>query len=293
MAKLLKINNRIANAKNFRESLARIDPIAENLYLYFGQSAPWSNESIPDVPSEDITDEFDTRSKIIGIKKILASSLAFTVPRYTWTPTVVYSEYDPSDALLSTKNFYVITSSNNVYKCLDNNGGAASIIEPTGTSTSAVSTGDGYTWKFMYNLSSEMISNFLTSDWLPIPFGNQKTSFQTSVEAAASYSAGTPVGGHGANAVEELFGRRLMITAVLDKDESGTFPVNDDYRTFGLWLNPKLLSTGALATATRYSVNDSNSDINEKSGSILYVDNRSPITRSPEQLESFKLIMSF
>ena len=47
-----------------------------------------------------------------------------------------------------------MSSTFNVYKCLDNNGNAASTVEPTGTSSSILTTGDGYKWKYMYTLSA-------------------------------------------------------------------------------------------------------------------------------------------
>ena len=293
MPRILKKNNRVSNAKNFRDSLGRVDPTPDYLYLFFGKESVWLDEDNPDTPTEDITDEFETRNAIVGIKKISQSDTAFVVARNTWTSGTVYAEYDADDSALFTKAFYVITSNNNVYKCLDNNSGGTSIVEPTGTSTSPVSTGDGYQWKFMYNLSSSMISEFLTNDWLPVPTGGQRTSFQTAVESNASYSAGNPPGGHGSNPIEELGANNVMISQTLDKDESGVFPVNDDYRQFGLWKNPKLTSTGNAATGSTYTVNDSNSDINEATGSILYVDNRKAIARSSEQAESFKLVMTF
>ena len=36
-------------------------------------------------------------------------------------------------------------------KCLFNNKGASSTVEPSGTSTSTLSTADGYKWKFKDN----------------------------------------------------------------------------------------------------------------------------------------------
>lgn len=292
MAKLLKINNRVANARNFRESLGRTTPAPEILYLYFGREAAWPDENNPPSPTEDIAYEFTTRNAIIGIKRISITNTAFVVARHNWSTGTVYDKYSASDASLFAKQFYVLSTVGNVYKCLDNNSGGQSIVEPTGTSTSSIATGDGYTWKFMYNLSSSMIDSFLTSDWLPVPYGGQETTLQTSVETNAVYTSGSPSGGHGSNAVEELGAKSVMISQTLDKDESGTFPTDDDYRQFGLWLNPELLASGN-ATGTLYSVNDSNTLIDQATGSILSIDNRKIITRSSEQAEKFQLILTF
>ena len=64
--------------------------------------------------------------------------------------------------------FYVMSSTFNVYKVLDNNGNAASTVEPTGTSSSILTTGDGYKWKYMYTLSATQQANFLSTDFMAV-----------------------------------------------------------------------------------------------------------------------------
>ena len=44
----------------------------------------------------------------------------------------------------------------------------ASTVEPTGTSTSELETGDDYVWKYMYTLTTSQITNFLTADFMPV-----------------------------------------------------------------------------------------------------------------------------
>ena len=65
---------------------------------------------------------------------------------------------------LFDSSFYVMTGARNVYKCLDNNGNSASTDEPTGTSTTVITTSDGYKWKYMYIIcirSSKLFINRL------------------------------------------------------------------------------------------------------------------------------------
>jgi len=293
MPSILKKSFSVQSARSFRDSLDRTDPTADTLYLYFGKETQWTDENTPDTPTESVSDEFDTRNAIVGIKKVVKTNSSFVVNRIDWTSGTVYDRYTEDATGLASDDFYVLTSANNVYKCINNNFGSSSIVEPSGSSTSTISTGDGYTWKFMYNLSSSMISTFLTDDWLPVPTGGQRTSFQTSVETASTYSATNPADGHGSSAIDELFATRIMIVQSLDQDESGTFPINDDYRQLGLWLNPRLTSNDSVASGSIYSVNDSNSDIDETTGKILLIDNRSAITRSSEQSETAKYVLQF
>ena len=43
-----------------------------------------------------------------------------------------------------------------------------STVEPTGTSTSILTTGDGYKWKYMYSLSASQQVNFLSTDFMAV-----------------------------------------------------------------------------------------------------------------------------
>ena len=51
---------------------------------------------------------------------------------------------------------------------MSNNSGAASTVEPSGTSNAEYSTGDGYWWKYMYTLTTTQITDFLTADFMPV-----------------------------------------------------------------------------------------------------------------------------
>ena len=104
-------------------------------------------------------------------KKITGSDVSFVIPRRNWTTGTTYDIYrhdyeefvtgststrvtsNSGATTLFDATFYVLTSDRNVYKCLDNDGNTASTVEPTGTSTSVITTGDGYKWKYMYTLS--------------------------------------------------------------------------------------------------------------------------------------------
>jgi len=61
-----------------------------------------------------------------------------------------------------------MSSSFQVYKCISNNGGAASTVEPSGNDLGIISTADGYRWKFMYTIPLSLRSRFLTDDFIPV-----------------------------------------------------------------------------------------------------------------------------
>ena len=119
-------------------------------------------------------------------KKITGSDVSFCILRRNWTTGTTYDIYrhdyeefitgstttrqtaNSGATTLFDSTFYVLTSDRNVYKCLDNDGNTASTVEPTGTGTSIITTGDGYKWKYMYTLSAAQQANFLSTDFMAV-----------------------------------------------------------------------------------------------------------------------------
>lgn len=286
MSSLVTKNFRVENTLNFINSIS-----TNNYYLFFGKSDPWTNESVPDLPLDSVNDELLTRQKMIGMKKITTANVAFVVPRINWVSGALYTPYSASDSSLQTKNFYVLTDEYNVYKCLGNASGENSTIKPTGTSVNDIQTGDGYIWKFMYNIPTGLVVSFLTNEWMPVPYGSQKSLFQQSVENAAVYAPGEPIGkGHGSAAVQELFAYYLMVSEKLDGNEDGVFPVDDDFRQIGILKDPKLLNASP-ATAVAYRLNTTASTVDPLSGNLFYVENSRSTNRNIDQSELYQVVI--
>ena len=202
---------RLHNASNFVESFSESSP---NLYyLAIGRPQAFATSTAGDsrtqfegtaasplTPVDSVSDEFYVFDDLIAAKKIASTDVSRVVPRRNWTTGTVYDYYrhdygqyikgsssslvtaDSGATQLFDATFYVLSSDNNVYKVLDNNGGAASTVEPTGTSTSVLSTGDGYKWKYMYTLTASEQVNFLSTDFM-------HCSTDSTVSAAATDGA--------------------------------------------------------------------------------------------------------
>ena len=103
-----------------------------------------------------------------------ASDVTFTIPRYNWSSGAIYSAYDDDFASIpATNSYYVLTEDNQVYICLQqgksSTGAVAnSTVKPTGTSTKAFKTSDGYVWKFLYTLSATNANKFLSANFVPV-----------------------------------------------------------------------------------------------------------------------------
>ena len=71
-------------------------------------------------------------------------------------------------------DFYVVNSSYQVYKCIYNGtspsdpNGKPSTVEATGTSTSIITTADGYRWKYMYTIPVGLVLKFFSNEYMPV-----------------------------------------------------------------------------------------------------------------------------
>ena len=187
---------RINNAEQFNESFSEASP--EVYYLGIGRPQAFATQTRGDLrtenqgtdsaaitPADSIIEEFNTFDDLLAVKKLSSSDVSFVIPRRNWVTSTVYDYYrhDYGNRITGTTSiqtansgattlfdatFYALTTARNVYKCLDNNNNAASTTEPTGTSTSVLTTADGYKWKYMYTLSATQQANFLSTDFMAV-----------------------------------------------------------------------------------------------------------------------------
>lgn len=165
------------NAERFKDSFGDTDPSIQ--YIFIGNHTPYANESSPPDITETISSEKSVWDKMFAAKRVTANDVELVIPRVNWTANTKYRQYDDTITLSdlitgnttqNLKAFYIITSDRNVYKCLSNNFSANSTVEPTGdysTSNGAISTADGYIWKYMFNVKSS--NKFLNANWIPTP----------------------------------------------------------------------------------------------------------------------------
>ena len=205
---------RLNNAEQFSESFSETNN--QVYYLGIGRPQPFGTvtradgrtdyegtDALPNTPSDSMGREFYTFDDLVAAKRVQSSDVSFVIPRRNWTAGVVYDTYSHDYGEYTTgstsvrktstsgattlfdSTFYVLSSARNVYKCLDNNGAAASTDEPTGVSTSVTTTSDGYRWKYMYTLSAAQQSNFLSTDFMAVTENGSASGDQSNVISAA------------------------------------------------------------------------------------------------------------
>lgn len=167
MTAIISNRFRVRAATAMKEYLSNFD---NNIYMYIGKGTTWDSlgdQQIDPVNSwKNITSSY---SDMIIAKKVLSSNVTMCINRYDWEAGTVYSQYDISTPNFHDNNrFYVLTEDMNVYKCLNNNFNALSLVKPIGTSIDPFQLSDGYVWKYMYTLSNNDITYFLSSQFIPV-----------------------------------------------------------------------------------------------------------------------------
>ena len=199
MAAIITNKFRINNAEQFVESFS--ESAATTYYLFIGRSHSWATDTdgqgrsinegtdaSPPTPNDDITSEFYNYDDMLGAKLLTSSDVSHVIPRRNWTTGTTYDMYEHNISSSNAANsgatnlfdstFFVMNSSNAVYKVIENDGATASTVEPTSTSNSIFETSDGYRWKYMYSLTSAETLNFMSTDFIHV-------STDSTVSAAA------------------------------------------------------------------------------------------------------------
>ena len=272
---------RLHNAANFVESFSESSP--NIYYLAIGRPQAFATstggdsrtqfegtDASPLTPADSVSDEFYFFDDVIAAKRITTSDISRVVPRRNWTTGTTYDIYrhdygqyvkgsssttisaNSGATSLADATFYVLSSDNNVYKCLGNNGNSASTVEPTGTSTSILTTGDSYKWKYMYTLTASEQTNFLSTDFMHVSTDSTVSSAAVDgaidtilIKTAGSGGAngthtGVPIRGDGSSGVCSVTVAGGAVTAV-------TVTTAGSGYTFAYIRNADIVSAGATS----------------------------------------------
>jgi len=160
--------------RNFLDdTLAEVIGGTDYYHIGIGHTEAWdSADTTPDTNNSQ-RGERQFRQSMQSVK--LVTNASYAVPRYNWTNGTSYFAFDDNTTRLSSSRFYVLTEDNQVYICLQSGKNAdgsvrESVTKPTGTSTNAIVTADGYVWKYMYTIGGTQASNFLTANFLPVEY---------------------------------------------------------------------------------------------------------------------------
>ena len=272
---------RIHNQEQFVESFT--ESAANVYYMGIGRSQAWTTstrgdsrtqyegtDASPLTPVDSVSQEFHTFDDLLAAKRVTSSDVSVVIPRRNWATGTVYDYYrhdyghyvtgstssvvtaDSGATALYDATFYVLNSNNSVYKCLDNNGGATSTVEPTTVLTPIQTTGDGYKWKFMYTLSAAQQTNFLSTDFMAVATDSTVAAANTAgaidiVKIKTAGSGGTD-GTHTGIAIKgDGSGGTVSVTVSSGVVTAVTVTAGGTGYTFGYIRNADIVSAGATS----------------------------------------------
>lgn len=257
-----------------------------NIYIVVGADAsfPWENENVPPMPSDTITDEKTFRERIIGIKRVNISNVMLMMPRTQWAPGLSFSPL--SETNLSPQkatDFYCLTSNNFVYQCIGKS--APEIVTTVGgepdLKLASVETADGYTWKFLYDITTKMVNDgMLLDSWMPVPY-NKHGVYPGGTITEDQHSYGD------VNANWTLGTFRALISIELG-DEGTSIPYTTEFRQVGLLYDPQD-NEGNYIAGESYA----KSEFDSSSGRLFYLENKRVIKREEGQKEILQVLLSF
>ena len=167
-------------------------PIA-TLYVVLSRVNPWSDDLNPDAPQQSQQGIKSVFKSIFVAKKINENNIAPVIQRVDWLSGIIYDYYQDDIDMFEVDqngfnilNFYVKNRYDQVFKCLWNNNGTTSTVEPYFQPgnygvNNIFQSSDGYKWKYMYTIDVGSKKSFLDTTWMPVPIGlNTPNPLQTS-----------------------------------------------------------------------------------------------------------------
>lgn len=200
MAAIITKDTRIHNAKQFVEAVG--ESANTSIYTFVGKPSAWANEAAPDTPTDTYKAQVDTWDNMTALKRVRAGDVTSAIKRNNWASGTVYFQYNDAvdSSNLFDSNYSIINSEYNVYKCLSNNVGTASTVEPLGTGGTSNNliihsrtTQDGYVWKYMYSITTAEWAKFGTTSFIPAKVDNTVTQNAANARGVFAFTLSSAV----------------------------------------------------------------------------------------------------
>ena len=154
------------------------------MYCFLARVDPWTDDGDPPMPTEDVRSLKQVFKNIFVAKHITSNDISPVIERIDWETGVVYDYYRDDVNMFETdsngyllKHFYVKNRYDQVFKCLWNNNGGESTVEPqfqpgTYNTNNVFQGSDFYKWKYMFTVDSGSKLRFMDTSWIPVPVGD-------------------------------------------------------------------------------------------------------------------------
>lgn len=154
------------------------------LYCFLSKVEPWNVEIVPPAPEQTQKYLKQVYKNMFVAKQITTNDMSPVIQRIDWNTGTVYDYYRDDvdmfelnpDGSVALK-FYVKNRFDQVFKCLWNNNGSASTVEPyfepgTFNANQVFQGADDYKWKYMYTITTGTKIKYMDENWMPVPVGN-------------------------------------------------------------------------------------------------------------------------
>lgn len=184
--KLITKEYRLHSARQLIESIT--EPANTAYYTFVGNHIEYANASVIPQPNDSVSETLiDVYRNMIYGKRVSSGDVLLMIPRNDYTSNKVYNMYDDivgeANISLFDSNYYAVVNADayyHVFKCLDNNQGANSTVQPEfgeiDSTDEVYQTSDGYVWKYMYTVDNAKVRKFATTEFFPVVPNNQVTA---------------------------------------------------------------------------------------------------------------------
>lgn len=246
------------NIKNkfIEEFITDVANTSSNYYVAFGRDYPWDDDNAPPAGNTSLkTSYYDIHKDMLFGKKINETDFSYVFRVIPWASGIVYDYYSHLDSDLFDKDFYVINQYGRVYKCLFNNYGAQSTVEPNDTNTNGdfVTQPDNYRWKYMFRVTNALKQKFQTNEYFPYANTSDTEAVRSSSEPGAIHVIVVDNDGigyvSGSGYIDETINSTTIRLA-----NSGASSINGAYSLSTMYINSGT-GTGTFRNITDYVVN--------------------------------------
>lgn len=292
MTAILTEYSNVRNAINFMDRFNRDSPLSDNfLYVGIGHESEWADDSNPPIPNNTKSDISDFWDNSIGFQQVESNDITLVKTRVDWESGKEFYEFDSNSNTAFYTDFYCVVPDDSnearVWMVWNKYGGsgATTTTPPSFQSASfdgngnyTEDTGDGYVWKYLYNITVNDWRDIADKNWIPVNFDHKVTNEQETYGDV--------------NTARLLFSRHAMVRIKID---DVNMPVGFSYRQVAVVANPRS-TDGGLLTDTVGLMGDyatDGDDVVKESGDTIYLENRTPIPRETDQQEEIKIVIRF
>jgi hypothetical protein len=173
-----------------------------SIYCLLAKNDPWDDENNPPAPTQDQAYLKQFAKRVFVAKFIPSNNISPVIRRINWTSGTIYSYYNDKIDMFAVdsngyllNNFYIINQYDQVFKCLWNNNGSASTVQPffqpgTFDTNNIFHGSDGYKWKYMFTVDLGLKVTFMDANWIPVPVGLNTPNPLYDVRTNAAPAAG-------------------------------------------------------------------------------------------------------